>query len=127
MSAVQKKPVTKPSRKGSRQAAAERWPALKPERVPEEEVVGMAAETHLGTTVVAYLLAGPFLFGGIAWLIGQALGQDWVVAVGILLGMALSMYIIWLRYGTDQASAGRPATMPPAPKHVPENDTRSNE
>lgn len=110
-------------RPGSHQAGAQRWPALRPEPVREDEVVGMAAETHLGTTVVAYLLAGPVLFGAIGWLVDRALGQDWVVAVGILSGMALSMYVIWLRYGSDQASAGRRATMPPAHQ----NDTRSNE
>lgn len=114
-------------RPGSHGAGAARWPALKAEPVREQDVVGMAGETHLGTAVVSYLLAGPFLFGGIAWLLARLLGggHDWIVAIGILVGMALSMYIIWLRYGSgaDEASAERRAPMPP----VHSNDTRSNE
>lgn len=114
----------RPARLGSHRAGAERWPALKAEPVREDEVVGMAAETHLGTAVLSYLLSGPIMFGGLAWLAGRALGQDWLVAVGVLVGMALSMYIIWLRYGKSQASAGRPRTMP-TPAHP--TDSRSNE
>lgn len=109
-------------REGTYGSAAQRWPALKAEPVREQDVVGMAAETHLGTAVLSYLLAGPILFGGLAWLVGRLLGQDWLVAVGVLIGMALSMYIIWLRYGKPQASAARPATVPD-----PLTDTRSNE
>lgn len=111
-------------RPGSHQAGRELWPALRPEPVREEDVVGMAAETHLGTAVLSYLLSGPILFGGLAWLVGRVTGLDWLVAVGVLAGMALSMYIIWLRYGKPQASAGRPATTP-TPAHP--THSRSNE
>ncbi|ANS78651.1 hypothetical protein SGUI_1255 [Serinicoccus hydrothermalis] len=62
---------------------------------------GQSPETSMGTSVISYLLAGPILFGGIALLVGRWIGQDWVVAVGILAGMALSIYIIWVRYGTQ--------------------------
>lgn len=110
------------ARPGSHRAGAERWPALKPEPVQEDQVVGMAAETYVGSAVLSYLLAGPFLLGAVAWLAGRALGLDWLVAVGVLAGMALSMYIIWLRYGNPQASAGRRAMVPAHP-----TDTRSNE
>ena len=31
----------------------------------------------------------------------QLLGTGFLVVVGILAGMALSLYVIWLRYGTS--------------------------
>jgi ATP synthase protein I len=53
----------------------------------------------MGATVIAYLVTGPAVFGGIGWLLAQWLGISAPIPVGILLGMALSLYIIWLRYG----------------------------
>ncbi|MFX4285424.1 AtpZ/AtpI family protein [Janibacter sp. G349] len=57
----------------------------------------------MGSTILAYLITGPILFGGIGWLVDRWLGVTGFIAVGILAGMALSLYIIWLRYGTSQA------------------------
>ncbi|WP_010149164.1 hypothetical protein [Serinicoccus profundi] len=70
---------------------------------PRDDVAegGQPPETSMGTSVISYLLAGPILFGGIALLIGRAVGQEWLAAIGILGGMALSIYIIWVRYGTQ--------------------------
>jgi len=41
------------------------------------------------------------LFGGIGWGLDSLLGTTWLVAVGIVAGMALSLYLIWFRYGTQ--------------------------
>ncbi|HYN29678.1 MAG TPA: AtpZ/AtpI family protein [Dermatophilaceae bacterium] len=51
--------------------------------------------------VVSYLLSGPILFGGIGHGLDLWWGTSWLVAVGILAGMALSMYLVWFRYGTS--------------------------
>jgi hypothetical protein len=48
----------------------------------------------------AYLLSGPLTFGGIGWLIDAWAGIEWLLPVGIVGGMALSLYLIWFRYGT---------------------------
>jgi hypothetical protein len=48
----------------------------------------------------AYLLTGPLTFGGIGWLIDRWAGTGWLLPVGIVGGMALSLYLIWFRYGT---------------------------
>jgi hypothetical protein len=50
--------------------------------------------------VVSYLISGPALFGAIGWGLDSWLGTSWLVAVGILGGMALSLYLVWFRYGT---------------------------
>lgn len=49
---------------------------------------------------VAYLLSGPLVYGGIGWGLDHWLGTTWIVGVGIVGGMALSLYLIWFRYGT---------------------------
>ena len=62
---------------------------------------GPRPETSMGTSVISYLLAGPILFGGLGWLAAERTGVEWLVAIGTLGGMALSVYVIWVRYGTQ--------------------------
>lgn len=59
-----------------------------------------AGETSLAVSVTAYLLSGPLLFGGGGWLLDRWLGTGFLTVVGVLVGMAMSIYVIWLRYGT---------------------------
>lgn len=49
---------------------------------------------------VAYLLSGPLIYGGLGALADHWLGTSWLVGVGIVGGMALSLYLIWFRYGS---------------------------
>lgn len=49
---------------------------------------------------VAYLISGPLLYGGLGWLLDRWLGTTFLVGVGIVGGMALSLYLIWFRYGS---------------------------
>lgn len=65
-----------------------------------EHTQGWAAQTNLATDGIAYLLAGPLTFGGIGFGLDYLLGTWWILPIGILLGMAMSIYVIWLRYGT---------------------------
>jgi hypothetical protein len=51
--------------------------------------------------VVSYLITGPAMFGLLGWGLDSWLGTSWLVAVGIVGGMALSLYLIWFRYGTQ--------------------------
>jgi F0F1-type ATP synthase assembly protein I len=51
-------------------------------------------------TVLAYLISGPLLYGGLGWLADRWLETTpWLVVVGIVGGMALAVYIVWVRYG----------------------------
>ena len=54
-----------------------------------------------GTLAHAYLITGPAMFGAIGWGLDAWLGTSWLVMVGILGGMALSLYLVWFRYGTQ--------------------------
>jgi Flp pilus assembly protein TadB len=51
--------------------------------------------------VVSYLITGPVMFGAVGWGLDHWLGTSWLVAVGIVGGMALSLYLVWFRYGTQ--------------------------
>lgn len=66
---------------------------------PEPEVEGMARQTDVGYAVIGYLLAGPLTFGLIGLLLDWWLDTRLLLPVGVLAGMVLSMYTIWLRYG----------------------------
>lgn len=61
---------------------------------------GPSRESELATSAVAYLLAGPLAFGGIGFGLDRLLDTWFFLALGVLVGMALSIYVIWLRYGT---------------------------
>ncbi|SMC31430.1 Putative F0F1-ATPase subunit Ca2+/Mg2+ transporter [Janibacter indicus] len=62
-----------------------------------------AASDAMAATVLAHLITGPILYGAIGWLLDRWLGTSFLVIIGIVGGMALSLYVIWLRYGTSQA------------------------
>lgn len=48
---------------------------------------------------LSYVLAGPLLFGLPCFLLDRWLGTTWIVLPGVLLGMAVSLYLVWVRYG----------------------------
>lgn len=50
-------------------------------------------------TVMGYLIAGPVFYGGIGWLLDRWLHQAWLVPTGIVLGMALALLFVYLRFG----------------------------
>ncbi len=52
-------------------------------------------------SVLSTLLAGPLVWGGAGWLVGQWLDARWMTPVGIVLGSALSLYIVYVRHGRN--------------------------
>ena len=60
--------------------------------------------------VTAYFLSGAALFGLLGWLADRWLGTSFLVGAGVLAGMALSFYIIWIRY-VGPASQGLTAPL----------------
>ncbi len=74
----------------------------------------------MGATVLAYLITGPLMFGGLGWLVDRWLNTTFCVYVGAVVGMGLSIYTIWLRYGSPQAPTTldrSSATLPGATKN----------
>ena len=64
--------------------------------------VGAQPGLAAGWTVLSYLISGPLLYGGLGWLLDRWLGTQVFVPVGIVAGMALSFYLIVLRYVRPQ-------------------------
>lgn len=64
-----------------------------------------AVANDQATSITAYLLAGPIAYGALGWLADHYLGTHVFTAVGVLLGVALALYIVYVRYGKDRTSA----------------------
>ncbi|XVX21367.1 AtpZ/AtpI family protein [Actinomycetota bacterium] len=67
---------------------------------PSEGPSPTARADALGATVLAYLITGPALFGGVGYGLDRLLDTSFVTPIGVVAGMVLSMYVIWLRYGS---------------------------
>jgi ATP synthase protein I len=52
-----------------------------------------------GMTITSYLIAGILAYGLIGWLIGRAVHLEILTAVGMLVGLGISMALIIYRYG----------------------------
>jgi F0F1-type ATP synthase assembly protein I len=51
-------------------------------------------------SIIGTLIAGVLAWGGIGWLLDRWLGTRYLVAVGIVVGMAGAFYLIIKRYGS---------------------------
>jgi F0F1-type ATP synthase assembly protein I len=48
---------------------------------------------------VSYLLSGVLVYGLAGWGLDRWLGTTWIVAVGIIVGAGLGIWMTWLRSG----------------------------
>lgn len=71
----------------------------KPESDPTAETVDTRGQDDTGPMVTAYLISGPVIYGALGWLADGWLGTKFLLPTGLLAGMAMSLYIVWLRYG----------------------------
>jgi F0F1-type ATP synthase assembly protein I len=54
-----------------------------------------------GWTVIAYLLSGLLLWGGIGVLLDRWLGTSFFALVGMLVGGVGAIYLVYIRYGKN--------------------------
>ena len=64
---------------------------------PPREPSGRGADVVW--SIIGTLVAGVLAWGGIGWLLDRWLGTSFLVAVGIIVGMAGAFYLIIKRYG----------------------------
>lgn len=69
-----------------------------PRRLEPDEGFERMDESRMWN-VVSYLLSGVVMFAGLGALLDSWLGTTWMVAVGVLGGMGVSLYLVWFRYG----------------------------
>ncbi len=55
----------------------------------------------VGVSALSYLLSGPVVFALIGYGLDRLLHTGFLVPAGLLAGMALSIYLIWFRYGAE--------------------------
>ena len=65
---------------------------------------GSGADT--GWAVIGTMLSGMAVWGGAGWLLDRWLGIQVLFPVGIILGMAVSIYMVVVRYGGPPPSSG---------------------
>lgn len=68
-----------------------------PDRSPAQGEAGPSSDP--GATVIAYLLSGPLTFGGLGWALDAWLNTSFFIVVGLLAGLGLAFYLVWIRYG----------------------------
>jgi F0F1-type ATP synthase assembly protein I len=50
-------------------------------------------------SIVGYLVSGVGFWGGVGWLLDRWLHTSFLVLVGLLIGMAAAVYLIYQRFG----------------------------
>ena len=84
----------------SEERPSEGTPEERPSGPPDPDAgyPGMAPSRE--ADALALVISGPVLFGGIGWLLDHFLHTGFLLPVGLVGGMALSLYLIWVRYST---------------------------
>lgn len=55
----------------------------------------------VGVSALSYLLSGPVVFALIGYGLDRLFDVGFLLPIGLLAGMALSIYLIWFRYGAE--------------------------
>ncbi|MDQ2758129.1 MAG: hypothetical protein M3Y71_16510 [Actinomycetota bacterium] len=77
-------------------------PVRAPDVVPDRDAGHAGVPESAMWNSVGYLLSGPLVFGGLGWGADRLLDTGFLIVLGLLGGMALSLYLVWFRYGTEQ-------------------------
>lgn len=65
----------------------------------EKEPTGPVAGPEDAWTVIVYLLSGLIFWGGAGMLLDRWLGTEFFVLIGMLVGGAAALYLVYIRYG----------------------------
>ena len=69
-----------------------------------------------GWSALSYLISGVLLWSGVGWLIDAWLGTRVFVGLGIVLGAAGGVAMVWLRYSAGIPDHDRPVSRAPKEK-----------
>lgn len=71
-------------------------------RSSDETRKASAAGEREGMRALSIVLAGPVVYGGLGWVGDHFLGTQFLLPVGVVLGIGLSVFMIIKRYGVAQ-------------------------
>jgi hypothetical protein len=74
-------------------------PAGRERRAPVHHQLVSGPHLRQGYDALATMLSAMLVFGLPSWWLSEALGQVWIIPVGLVLGMAAAITAIWVRYG----------------------------
>jgi F0F1-type ATP synthase assembly protein I len=61
-----------------------------------------SGDSGIAWSIIGTLVAGVLVWGGVGWLVDRWLGTDSVfLVIGLLVGFAASMYLVFVRYGKN--------------------------
>ncbi|MDQ7993464.1 MAG: AtpZ/AtpI family protein [Propionicimonas sp.] len=55
-----------------------------------------------GYRIVSILISGLLVYGGLGWLLDRWLGTSWFMPIGLVLGVALGVYLVVVKFGRSQ-------------------------
>ena len=58
-----------------------------------------------GYQALSYIVTGPFLYGGLGWLGDRFFHTNFMLPIGIALGILLALYIIVKKFGSIESDA----------------------
>ena len=58
-----------------------------------------------GYAALSYILAGPLPYGGLGWVGDHLIGTVFLLPLGVVGRLALSVIVIYKRFGANDASA----------------------
>lgn len=70
------------------------------ERKSKLEFGQSQSSADTGMRIFSYLLAGILCYGGIGWLLDKAFHTSLLVMIGIVFGMAASLYVVIRKFGS---------------------------
>lgn len=73
---------------------------------------------ELGWAATATLLGGIVVWGGVGWLLDHWWGTSFATPIGVILGMALGVYAVVMRYGREPAQQAQTTNARPADPHT---------
>src|SRR3954447_1055218 len=87
---------------------AENRPARGDARPRPDEPAHTPSGADLGWNITGTMLSGIIVWGGVGWLLDRWLETRFFILVGTLLGLAVAIYLVVVKYGSvEPPPAGR--------------------
>jgi F0F1-type ATP synthase assembly protein I len=73
-------------------------PSDAPSAMPTD--AGNGITEKIAWSITSYLISGALMGALAGWGLDHLLGTHFIVGIGLVVGKALTLYYVWLRYGT---------------------------